>query len=92
MGAMAPYERIKHSLYRRAIGYTYTSEKFFLDPRTGKVIRVPFQVHVPPDTKAIIYLLKNRDLRIGEFAVPEITAEMTPREAAELFKASLRAG
>lgn len=51
--------RVEHSLYRRATGYTFDSEKVF--HHDGKIVRVPIVEHVPPDTTAGIFWMKNRD-------------------------------
>ncbi len=59
-GAVAD-ERVKRSLYQRATGYSYESEKIIYDAKRGEVIRVPIVVHVPPDVTAQIFWLKNRD-------------------------------
>jgi hypothetical protein len=48
------------SLYNRANGYGYDAEKIFCD-KNGKVTRVPYVEHVPPDVTACIFWLKNRD-------------------------------
>jgi hypothetical protein len=52
-------ERVTRSLYQRANGYDYDSEKVFCNA-AGEVTRVPVKVHVPPDTVACIFWLKNR--------------------------------
>lgn len=51
-------DRVERSLYHRATGYTYDSEKVF--QFQGEVIRAPIREHVPPDTTAAIFWLKNR--------------------------------
>lgn len=57
--------RVERSLYNRAVGYTYDSEKIVTVTQgnnQGSVIeRVPIKEHVPPDTTAGIFWLKNRD-------------------------------
>ncbi|WP_398457392.1 helix-turn-helix domain-containing protein [Sphingomonas albertensis] len=50
--------RVEQSLYRRATGYTYDSSKFHM--HEGCVIVTPYEEHVPPDTTAAIFWLKNR--------------------------------
>lgn len=50
--------RVEQSLYRRATGYTFDGEKIF--QFQGEIIRTPIVEHVPPDTTAIIFWLKNR--------------------------------
>lgn len=50
--------RVEKSLYHRATGYTFDSEKIF--NHQGEILRVPIREHVPPDTTAMIFWLKNR--------------------------------
>lgn len=50
--------RVVDSLYHRAVGYSYDSEKVF--QFQGAIIRAPVREHVPPDTTACIFWLKNR--------------------------------
>lgn len=49
---------IERTLYHKARGYTFHSEKIF--QHEGKVIRVPTVEHAAPDTTAMIFWLKNR--------------------------------
>lgn len=51
-------DRVERSLYARATGYTFDSVKIFNS--NGEPLVVPFQEHVPPDTTACIFWLKNR--------------------------------
>jgi hypothetical protein len=51
--------RIERSLYRRAVGYSFKSEKIFCN-KDGEVTRVPIVEHMPPDVTAQIFWLKNR--------------------------------
>lgn len=51
-------ERVASSLYHKAIGYTFDSEKVF--QHQGEIVRAPTKEHVPPDTTAAIFWLKNR--------------------------------
>lgn len=51
--------RVERSLYQRAVGYTFDSEEVRV-LRDGEVVRVPTRTHVPPDTTAMIFWLKNR--------------------------------
>jgi hypothetical protein len=53
-------ERVTRSLYHRAVGYTFDSEKVQV-LRDGTVVRVPIREHVAPDTTACIFWLKNRE-------------------------------
>ena len=57
-GKDASDERVERSLYHKAIGYTFESEKIF--QFQGKVVRAKSVEHVPPDTTAAIFWLKNR--------------------------------
>lgn len=58
VGKEAADERVEQSLYRRAVGYTFNSEKVF--QFQGKIVRAATTEHVPPDTTAGIFWLKNR--------------------------------
>lgn len=51
-------DRVERSLFARAVGYTFDSEKVF--QFQGKVVRAQTREHVPPDTTAAIFWLKNR--------------------------------
>jgi hypothetical protein len=53
-------DRVEQSLYQRAVGYSFNSEKIFCN-KDGEVTRVPIIEHVPPDVTAQIFWLKNRD-------------------------------
>jgi len=48
-------ERVERSLYHRSVGYTFDAEKVFANGR-----RMAVKEHVPPDTTAMIFWLKNR--------------------------------
>lgn len=50
--------RVERSLYNRAVGYTFDSEKVF--QFKGDIVRAETREHVPPDTTAAIFWLKNR--------------------------------
>src|SRR5579863_4791288 len=47
-GKVTADDRTEMSLYHRANGYSFNSEKIFC--HQGEVIRVPFVEHIPPDT------------------------------------------
>jgi hypothetical protein len=51
-------ERVERSLYNRAVGYSFDSEKIF--HFQGQVTRAPCVEHVSPDVTACIFWLKNR--------------------------------
>jgi len=50
--------RVERSLYNRAVGYTFESEKVFQSQ--GAIIRTGILEHVPPDPAAAMNWLKNR--------------------------------
>jgi hypothetical protein len=52
-------DRVERSLFEKATGYTYPSERIFCN-KNGTVTRVPIVEHVPPETAAAIFWLKNR--------------------------------
>ena len=45
----------------RANGYTYDAVKIFMPAGAKKPVYAPYREHVPPDTTAAIFWLKNRD-------------------------------
>ena len=49
---------VERSLYRKALGYEFESEKVFCFE--GDVVRAPIREVVPPSDTAIIFWLKNR--------------------------------
>ena len=51
-------DRVERSLYQKAVGYTFDSEKVF--QFQGEIVRTKTREHVPPDTTAAIFWLKNR--------------------------------
>lgn len=51
-------DRVERSLYHKACGYTFDSEKIF--NHQGEIVRAKCVEHVPPDTTAAIFWLKNR--------------------------------
>ena len=58
VGKSGADDRVERSLYHKAVGYTYPSEKVF--QFQGDIVRTPVTEHVPPDTTACIFWLKNR--------------------------------
>lgn len=57
-GKEAADERVERSLYHKAVGYTFDAVKIF--NHQGQVVTAPYREHVPPDTTACIFWLKNR--------------------------------
>jgi transposase-like protein len=51
-------ERVVRSLYNRAVGYSFESEKVF--NHQGEIVRAAVIEHVPPDPGAALNWLKNR--------------------------------
>ncbi len=51
-------DRVERSLYHKATGYTFETEKLF--QYQGEVIRAKVREHIPPDTTSMIFWLKNR--------------------------------
>lgn len=49
---------VSRSLYRKAVGYEFESEKVFC--QDGEIIRTPIREFVPPSDTAMIFWLKNR--------------------------------
>lgn len=60
LGKDAADLRVSTSLYQRAMGYSFESEKIFMPSGAKKPVRVKYREHVPPDTTAMIFWLKNR--------------------------------
>jgi hypothetical protein len=53
-------EGVERSLYQRAVGYDYDAVKIFMPAGAKEPIYAPYVEHVPPDTTAAIFWLKNR--------------------------------
>lgn len=51
-------DRVERSLFHKAVGYSFNSEKVF--QHQGEIVRAKTIEHVPPDTTAMIFWLKNR--------------------------------
>jgi hypothetical protein len=50
--------QVEKSLFRRAMGYTFKSEKIF--NYQGTIVRAETEEHCPPDAASMIFWLKNR--------------------------------
>jgi hypothetical protein len=61
LGKKEADERMERSLYQRGLGYSYDAVKIFMPAGATKPIYAPYVEHVPPDTTAAIFWLKNRD-------------------------------
>lgn len=53
-------ERVERSLYHKAVGYTFEAVKIFMPASAPAPVYAPYREHVPPDTTAMIFWLKNR--------------------------------
>jgi hypothetical protein len=53
-------ERVERSLYLRATGYSYDAVKIFMPAGATEPVYAEYREHVPPDTTAMIFWLKNR--------------------------------
>jgi hypothetical protein len=61
VGKDACDNRVERSLFHRAIGYSFDAEKVFPPKGEGREpVIVRYREHVPPDTTACIFWLKNR--------------------------------
>lgn len=58
VGKDACDDRVERSLYQRAVGYTFESEKVF--QFQGAIVRADTREHIPPDAGAALNWLKNR--------------------------------
>ena len=54
-------QRVERSLYQRAVGYDYDAVEIFMPAGAKAPIYAPYVEHVPADTTAAIFWLKNRD-------------------------------
>lgn len=59
-GKSAADERVELSLYHKAIGYKHEAVKIFMPAGAAAPVYAPYIEHVPPDTTAAIFWLKNR--------------------------------
>ena len=53
-------ERVERSLYQKACGYTFDAVKIFMPASHNEPVYAKYREHVPPDTTACIFWLKNR--------------------------------
>ena len=98
LGKDEPDEFVNRSLYQRARGYTFDTLKIVYDKDLGKFVEHPHREHVPPDTTACIFWLKNRQPQLwrdkhelehtgkdGDLIV-NITAGMTDQQAERVYQ------
>ncbi len=60
IGKASADDRVERSLYNRANGYTFDAVKIFMPAGAKKPVYAEYREHVPPDTTAMIFWLKNR--------------------------------
>jgi hypothetical protein len=53
-------DRVERSLYEKATGYTFDAVKIFMPAGAQDPVYAQYREHVPPDTTAMIFWLKNR--------------------------------
>lgn len=53
-------ERVERSLYHKAVGYSHEAVKIFMPAGATEPVYAKYTEHVPPDTTAAIFWLKNR--------------------------------
>jgi hypothetical protein len=58
LGKEAADDRVERTLYNRAVGYDYSAEKPVMTRHGQKTMR--YRAHLPPDTAAAVWYLKNR--------------------------------
>lgn len=89
-GKEASDNRVERSLYHKAIGYTFEAVKIMVVK--GDVEKVPYREHVPPDTTAAIFWLKNRrpdkwrDVQKHEIGGPGDFDRMSDDELADFVR------
>jgi hypothetical protein len=60
VGLEVANDRVEHSLYERAVGYTHESTKIFMPAGAFEPVYAPYLEHVPPDPRAGEFWLTNR--------------------------------
>ena len=60
VGKAIPDDRVKRSLFQRAVGFEHDSVKVFMPAGADKPVYAPIREYVAPDTTAAIFWLKNR--------------------------------
>lgn len=75
--------RVERSLYNRAVGYSFDAVKIF---QNGN--QIPYVEHVPPDTTACIFWLKNRKPEVWRDA-SRIDLTNSDRSLTDMFAAAV---
>ena len=60
VGKSAADDRVERSLYHKANGYSFKATKIFMPANASAPVYAPYIEHIPPDTTACIFWLKNR--------------------------------
>lgn len=60
LGKETADNRVERSLYHKANGYSFPAVKIFMPAGADEPVYAPYTEHVPPDTTACIFWLKNR--------------------------------
>lgn len=60
-GKQQANDRVRRSLYHKAIGYSHESVKIFMPSGAVEPVYAPYTEHTAPDTTAAIFWLKNRE-------------------------------
>jgi hypothetical protein len=90
LGKETADRRVEQSLCRRAVGYSYDAVKIM--GYEGEYTHVPYVEHVPPDTTACIFRLKNRrrqdwrDRIDHETKIVRAVTTMTDDELADIIR------
>lgn len=91
-------DRVKRSLYQRAVGYRQKAVKIFMPAGREEPVYAPFVEQIAPDTTAAIFWLKNRcpeEFRdrqhhehTGKDGGPIQVADMTDAELEQIIRSA----
>lgn len=82
--------RVKRSLYQRALGYEVDAVKVFMPAGAKEPVYAEYREHIPADTTACIFWLKNRDPEnwrdktVVEHEITNLSDEQLREEARKL--------
>lgn len=80
-------DRVEKSLYHRAVGYSHDAVKIFMPANAPSPVYAKYREHVPPDTTACIFWLKNRRPELwrdkSDVAVENVNYAITDRAPTE---------
>lgn len=71
-------ELVEASLYMSAVGYSHEETKVFFDAKTGHVEKVTIMKHYPPDIKAALAWLYNRQPKRWKNRVEHVNGDGKP--------------